>query len=60
MAFGPFSAVANCTIELQYQGSVLGQNIFSAPICRDAIRECKRTQKNMKGIICYQVMNYHA
>jgi hypothetical protein len=45
MALGSLSAMANCTVELQYQGSVLGQNIFSAQVCRDAIRECKRTQK---------------
>lgn len=43
---GSMSAMANCTIELQYQGTVLGQNIFSAPQCRDAIRECKKVQKS--------------
>jgi len=45
MAFSSFAAVADCTVELQYQGSVLGQNTFTAPVCRDAIRACKRTQK---------------
>lgn len=36
---------AMCTAELQYQGSVLGRNIFTAYECRDALRECKMAQK---------------
>lgn len=46
-----FTAVASaqsyamCTAELQYQGSVLGRNVFTAYECRDALRECKMAQK---------------
>jgi hypothetical protein len=45
MALGSFGAMADCTVELQYQGTVLGQNTFNAPVCREAIRSCKRAQK---------------
>lgn len=39
-------AYANdCIVELQFEGSVLGQNSFMAQSCLDATRECKRTQK---------------
>ena len=47
LAISCFSASASarhCVMELQYQGAVLGQNIFSSEICREAMRECKRTQ----------------
>lgn len=39
------SSFANCIVELQYQNTVLGQNIFQSNICTDAMRDCKRTQK---------------
>lgn len=50
-----------CTVELQYQGNVLGQNTFSAPDCRSAMRECKRTEKiyeiehNLGELACARV-----
>ncbi len=41
-----FSALANtCFVELQYQGSVLGQNVFEEQTCRDSLRQCKRAEK---------------
>lgn len=46
LAASPLIASADCMIELQYQGTVLGQNVFTAPACRDAMRDCKRAEKS--------------
>ena len=39
---------ANCLVEMQYQGSRLGQYSFEAPTCREAKRECMKTSKKME------------
>ena len=36
---------ADCVVELQFEGAVLGQNTFIGNTCIDAVRDCKRTQK---------------
>lgn len=46
LAASPLLANADCLVELQYQGTVLGQNVFNAPVCREAMRECKRAEKS--------------
>ena len=46
LAMSSFGAQAQqCVIELQFEGSVLGQNTFVANNCMQAMRDCKRTQK---------------
>lgn len=39
---------ANCIVEMQYQGTRFGQNIFQGQTCRDAKRECNKTLKAME------------
>jgi hypothetical protein len=39
------TASGSCVVELQYQGSILGQNIFEEANCREALKQCKITEK---------------
>jgi hypothetical protein len=39
------SPVNQCVIELQYQGTVLGQNVFVDSICKNARKECRKTKR---------------
>jgi len=46
MVLGTSGAYANdCMVELQFEGSVLGQNTFIGQTCIDATRQCKRAEK---------------
>lgn len=68
LAIGSFSAMADanansCVVELQYQGAVLGQNVFAYDDCRSALRECKKTemtyerQNNLSELQCVRLSN---